>query len=202
MTSFIERMQVIANDKEEVQKSIYAAHIKNVELRKDQLFKKLTYKYYDKIKNTIQNASKFGRQYAYINFEYNDFKANINGLGNPSQIQKMWLKELCNQDSKYLNYYRPFHRVTGNIVLGDYSDPENMWHFDSGNYVFPRNPSIFPDSNPKRRESFKGLNFDVWNNAKFTTVFSWDDKVGYDMRYYYKSSEQNRENDLDSIGLT
>jgi len=70
MSSFIERMQLIANDKEEVQKSIYAAHVKKIELRKDQLFKKLTYKYYDKIKTSIQNASKFGRQYAYINFEY------------------------------------------------------------------------------------------------------------------------------------
>ena len=104
--------------------------------------------------------------------------------------------------SRYLDYYTPFHGVTGKIVLGDYSDPENMWHFDSGDYVFPRNPSIFPNSNPKRRESFEGLNFDVWNNAKFTTVFSWDNKVGYDMKYYYKSSGQNRENDLDSIGFT
>ena len=202
MSSFIERMQVIANDKEEVQKSIYAAHVKKIELRKDQLLKKLTYKYYDKIKTTIQNASKFGRQYAYINFDYNDFKANINGLGNPSQVQRMWLKELCDPDSIYLNYYTPFNESNGKIVLGDYNDPENRWRFEAGHYVFPSKPSIFPNSNPKRRESFKGLNFDVWNNAKFTTVFSWDNKVGYDMKYYYKSSGQNRENDLDSIGLT
>lgn len=200
MSSFIERMQIIANDKDEVQKYIHAARVKKIELRKEQLFKKLTYKYYDKIKTTIQNASKIGRQYAYINFDYNDFKANINGLGNPSQVQRMWLKELCNPDSMYLNCYTPFNETNGKIVLGDYNDPENRWRFEAGHYVFPSKPSVFPNSNPKRRESFKGLNFDVWNNAKFTTVFSWDNNIGSDMKYYYTSVTQSRDNDLDTIG--
>ena len=61
--------------------------------RKDQLFRQLTYKYYDKIKVAIENASKHGRQYVYMNFDYNDFKANFNGLGTPAQFQRLGYKK-------------------------------------------------------------------------------------------------------------
>ena len=41
----------------------------------------------------------------------------------------------------------------------------------------------------EKRDSFEGLHFDVWNNGKFTTVFSWDTDVNTEnMDKYYTRS--------------
>ena len=158
MTTFIERMQLMANDKEEVQKTLKAEYDRRRDLRKEQLFVQLTFKYYDKIKNAIENASKHGRQFAYMNFDREDFKANFNGLGNPAQFQRLWLIEMCNPNSKYL--------IIPNWNTG----------------------SVFGNvSDVRRKDSFEGLNFDVWNNKAFTTVFSWDLGVSKENLYCYHS---------------
>ena len=176
MTTFIERMQCLANDKDAVQKTYADEYLKKKNARKDQLFKTLTFKYYDEIKKSIENASKHGRQYAYMNFDRDDFKANFNGLGSPAQFQRLWLIELCNPDSKYLklysweqpnirmdNWYKESSNVANGIVYASLNHPSG---------------SAFNNNTASQiRDSFKGLNYDVWNNAKFTTVFSWDSGI-------------------------
>ena len=160
-TTFVERMRLIANDTALVQRTYQEEYEKNKELRKDQLFRQLTFKYYDKIKLAIENASKHGRQYVYMNFEYNDFKPNFNGLGTPAQFQRLWLTEMCNPNSKYL--ILPNWQTTS--VFGITTQPV------------------------EKRDSFEGLHFDVWNNGKFTTVFSWDTDVNTEnMDKYYTRS--------------
>lgn len=178
MATFIERMRALANDKDAVQKTFEDEYNKKKEARKDQLFKTLTYKYYDEIKKSIEFASKHGRQYAYMNFNREDFKANFNGLGSPAQFQRLWLSELCNPDSKYLVVYSWGH-----------SNSE----VDSIIYTNPDIPStsVFAN-NPIKRDSFQGMNFDVWNNAKFTTVFSWDVGINNQaMCHYHTRHWQN-----------
>tara|TARA_X000000368_G_scaffold232985_1_gene184033 strand:+ start:1047 stop:1625 length:579 start_codon:yes stop_codon:yes gene_type:complete len=190
MSTFIERMQVLANDKDAVQKTFSDEYEEKREVRKDRLFKTLTYKYYDEIKNVIENASKHGRQYAYMNFNRDDFKANFNGLGNPAQVQRQWLTELCNPESKYLTLN----------TWGDFNTTSNWFSAGASSLVYPKHtpsssPSVFSHSMTiKKRDSFKGLNFDVWNNVKFTTVFSWDLTIGKDsMTHYYTKNWQQEE---------
>lgn len=161
-TTFVQRMRVMANDTALVQRTYQEEYEKNKELRKDQLFKQLTFKYYDKIRLAIENASKHGRQYVYMNFDWEDFKANFAGLGTPAQFQRLWLTEMCNPNSKYL--ILPNWQTTS--VFGISSHPV------------------------EKRDSFEGLHFDVWNNAKFTTVFSWDNDVKNEcMNVYYTRSK-------------
>lgn len=69
---------------------------------KDEKFIFLTAKYHTTIKRGIENAAKQGKRERYINFDREDFKANCDNLGYPNQFQKLWLAEMCNQDSKYL----------------------------------------------------------------------------------------------------
>lgn len=184
MTTFIARMQSLANDKDAVQKTYTDKYEKKKDARKDQLFKSLTFKYYDEIKKSIENASKHGRQYAYMNFNRDDFKANFNGLGSPAQFQRLWLIELCNPDSKYLdlhswspsnithnNWYKESCNVAGGIVFAALNRPSDS--------VFNYNTTL------QKRDSFQGLNYDVWNNAKFTTVFSWDTSINNQAMNYY-----------------
>tara|TARA_Y100000816_G_scaffold129523_1_gene91326 strand:+ start:574 stop:1173 length:600 start_codon:yes stop_codon:yes gene_type:complete len=173
MATFIERMRTMANDKEAVQRTFADEYEKKKEARKDALFKSLTFRYYDEIKKAIENASKHGRQYVYMNFDRDVFRANFNGLGSPAQFQRLWLTELCNPNSKYLE------------MPSLNSTVETQNNTCSWNKPLPKAPdwrepfsqrSIF-DPPPVKKDSFQGLNFDVWNNAKFTTVFSWDSSI-------------------------
>lgn len=99
---------------------------------KDKMFTELTDIHLVKVRNSILNAAKKGAQKKYINFNREDFKANFPGMGTPAQVQKEWLKEMCNPQSKY--------------IITD----------DEG-----------------KKLTLEGISADVWNNAKFTTVFSW-----------------------------
>ncbi|AET72885.1 hypothetical protein PGAG_00431 [Phaeocystis globosa virus 12T] len=165
--TFIERMRLISNNKELVERTISNEFEKNKAARLDQLFKSLTFKYYEEIKMSIEYASTHGRKYSYMNFDKNDFKANFNGLGSPAKIQRKWLAEMCKPNSPYL--------ISGNWV---------SW--------------LDKDCPPVKRECFQGLNYDVWDNEKFTTVFSWD--LGIDKRamdYYHSRHWKNEEVTVD-----
>ena len=69
---------------------------------KQEKFKLLNEKYFDMIERKIKNMSAKGKREAYINFDWDDFKANCNGLGNPKQFQRLWIDEITNPDSIYL----------------------------------------------------------------------------------------------------
>ena len=182
MATFIERMRTVANDKEAVQRTYADEFEKKKEARKDALFKSLTFRYYDEIKKAIENASKHGRQYVYMNFDRDAFKANFNGLGTPAQFQRLWLAELCNPNSKYLE------GPSWNSSVGP-QDNNSNWNRPlpgTPDYREPFQRSIF-DPPPVKKDSFQDLNFDVWNNAKFTTVFSWDAGINCQAMCHYNT---------------
>jgi hypothetical protein len=155
--TFIERMRIISNNKAILEQILLNEFEKIKAERIDQLFKSLTFKYYEKIKMSIKFASTHGRQYSYMNFNINDFKANLNGLGSPAKIQRKWLAEMCNPDSPYLIC--------------------NSW--------------VDTDCAPEKRECFVGLNYDVWDNKNFTTVFSWDAGINKRSMGYYRACNWN-----------
>ena len=108
--SFIEQMRSLAIDhavvvaNEDVK--VVAEKAKKKEQRikqvKEDKFKMFNEKYFDMIERKIKNMSVKGRREAYINFEWDDFKANCHGLGNPKQFQRLWINEVTNPDSIYL----------------------------------------------------------------------------------------------------
>jgi hypothetical protein len=158
--TFIERMRIISNNKAIIKQTILNEFEKKKFERIDQLFKSLTFKYYKKIKTSIVFASTHGRQYSYMNFDRNDFKANLNGLGSPAKIQRKWLAEMCNPNSPY--------------IIG------NSW------------------VDTEKQECFVGINYDVWDNEKFTTVFSWDQLINKRlMRYYHACNWNSKQQTVD-----
>ena len=81
----------------------------NIRRRKfDFLMQRATTKYYDSLsKALIKKARevKTGTRVAkvYFNFCYEDFKANVSGMGKPSKILEDWIKEMTNPKSIYLD---------------------------------------------------------------------------------------------------
>ena len=100
---------------------------------RNDLFTALTDKYLVDVRESILRAAKKGLREKYINFNREDFKANFPGLGTPAEVQREWLIEMCNPESKYM--------------LESVQDGTKL--------------------------TLEGINADVWNNAKFTTVFKW-----------------------------
>ena len=108
--SFIEQMRSLAIQQADVVASedakVLAEKSNKREQRmkevKQEKFKMLNEKYFDMIERKIKNMSAKGRREAYINFDWDDFKANCNGLGNPKQFQRLWIDEITNPDSIYL----------------------------------------------------------------------------------------------------
>ena len=108
--SFIEQMRSLAIQQADVVASedakVLAEKTNKREQRlkevKQEKFKLLNEKYFDMIERKIKNMSAKGKREAYINFDWNDFKANCNGLGNPKQFQRLWIDEIINPDSIYL----------------------------------------------------------------------------------------------------
>lgn len=98
----IERADVVANDEAKVvaeKANKKEQHMKEV---KEEKFKMLNEKYFDMIERKIKNMSVKGKREAYINFHWDDFKANCHGLGNPKQFQRLWINEITNPHSTYL----------------------------------------------------------------------------------------------------
>ena len=108
--SFIEQMRSLAIQQADVvtneDAKVLAEKTNKREQRlkevKQEKFKLLNEKYFDMIERKIKNMSAKGKREAYINFDWNDFKANCNGLGNPKQFQRLWIDEIINPDSIYL----------------------------------------------------------------------------------------------------
>jgi len=108
--SFIEQMRSLAIQQADVVASedakVLAEKSNKREQRmkevKQEKFKMLNEKYFDMIERKIKNMSAKGKREAYINFDWDDFKANCNGLGNPKQFQRLWIDEITNPDSIYL----------------------------------------------------------------------------------------------------
>ena len=121
-------MQTIAND-ESLQEKMKEEDFKQRQNKvKHEMFVKLTNKYYWLIIESIKYASMNGRNYKYINFCREDFKADFPGIRNPVSNQEQWLDELIKEDSKYI---------------------------------------------PPGCRSLIGLQYNIWNNRSFTTVFNW-----------------------------
>ena len=138
MPTFIEKIreQTIASLTEKNNKT-NAYSIENerkMEEKKDALMIKLTGLYHEKIVTSISRAAINGYSEKYMNFTYEDFKANFPGLGKPSTVLDMWLKEMSNPDSKYLKT--------------DDEEEEDL-------------------------QCVEGIEWDIWGNHKFTTVFKW-----------------------------
>ena len=154
------------------------------EKRETELMTFLTQKYHKSIKDALYRAALIeGLREKYMNFEYNDFKANFPELGRPKEVCERWLAEMTNPDSKYLPYKTP-----------EYFESQYETHFDSlaamadGQYSVSEPPrdhfsglnalATITDDHPTSpeppvRDHFSGLQFDVWNNAAFTVRFTW-----------------------------
>ena len=110
MTSFIEEMRSLAIKQSEIVKNDDDNHDneksnnneEHINKVKKEKFKMLNEKYFDMIERKIKNMSINGKREAYINFVWEDFKANCNGLGNPKQFQRLWIDEITNPNSIYL----------------------------------------------------------------------------------------------------
>ena len=106
-TSNINRIR-IEEEKEDKQRKFMI----KVENRYKELMKFLTNKYYEQLVSCLKYNAKNGKNEAYMNFTYEDFKANMPTLGKPRQIQSKWLDEMKNPDSRYLNGRRPLQDIT------------------------------------------------------------------------------------------
>jgi hypothetical protein len=101
--TFINEVQKIATEKADIlskEKSNNNIQ-RQIEVR-SQLMNTITGIYYHKLKSSITRRSNYGKRELYFNFNYEDFKANCNGLGKPAVIQDMWLKEMSNPSSEFL----------------------------------------------------------------------------------------------------
>tara|TARA_A200000113_G_C8634073_1_gene280243 strand:+ start:23 stop:535 length:513 start_codon:yes stop_codon:yes gene_type:complete len=135
--------------------------------RENQLMTFLTKKYHKSIKDALYRAALIdGLREKYMNFDYNDFKANFPDLGNPKEVCQRWLGEMTNPNSKYLPYKTP-----------EYFESQYETHFDSlaasSNALAAMADGQYSVSEPAPRDHFSGLQFDVWNNAAFTVKFTW-----------------------------
>ena len=155
--------------------------------RENQLMTFLTKKYHKSIKDALYRAALIdGLREKYMNFDYNDFKANFPDLGNPKEVCQRWLGEMTNPNSKYLPYKTP-----------EYFESHYETHFDSlaayalaaakattqaeldratrasSNALAAMADGQYSVSEPPVRDHFSGLQFDVWNNAAFTVKFTW-----------------------------
>jgi len=71
--------------------------------RRDEIMTFLTQKYLKNTRESIIRAARKGLTEKYINFARDDFKANFPGLGTPKEVERDWLNEMCNPESKYFN---------------------------------------------------------------------------------------------------
>jgi len=106
MSTFIAKMQVQSdksnNDKCEKENTKESAKREIFEEKKDALMFKLTELYHEKVRKAISQTADRGERVKYMNFTYEDFKANLHGIGKPSDVQSLWLSEMANPESKYL----------------------------------------------------------------------------------------------------
>lgn len=70
--------------------------------RRHELMVGLTDKYHGTIKRGIEAATRAKKREKFINFEFEDFKANCSGLGTPKDVMRMWIDDMCNPESDYV----------------------------------------------------------------------------------------------------
>jgi len=158
----IKRAKVIQDYKMEQ----FRKFIKAKDERENQLMTFLTKKYHKSIKDALYRAALIdGRREKYMNFEYEDFKANYPELGRPKEVCERWLTEMTDPHSKYLPYKTP-----------EYFESQYETHFPSlpaSNALAAMADGQYSVSEPPVRDHFSGLQFDVWNNSAFTVKFTW-----------------------------
>ena len=99
MTSFIQNARAVSQEASLKKQHDSSELSERQDRRKHELMVFLTEKYHGKIKEAIERASRRGLTEKYMNFCYDDFKANCPGLGKPRDIQIMWLTEMCDPKS-------------------------------------------------------------------------------------------------------
>ncbi len=93
----------------EYKKKIFDEKVEN---RYNELMEFLTNKYYEQVVSCLKYNAENGKHQAYMNFTYEDFKANMPTLGNPKEIQRKWLKEIKTPSSKFLKGRRPLQDIS------------------------------------------------------------------------------------------
>ena len=101
MSTFIENMREIATNEEYRKQIKQEKFIEQQNKYKDELFKKLSNKYYFVIINAIEYASWSGKTYKYINFMREDFIIDYPGLRNPIKNEEQWLDDIISENSLY-----------------------------------------------------------------------------------------------------
>ena len=100
--SFAAELNQAVSDASETSKTRRAPSEEERERVRDEIMTRLTQKYLLDVRASIMRAAKKGYREKYINFKRDEFKANFPGLGTPPELQRAWLKEMCNPDSKYI----------------------------------------------------------------------------------------------------
>lgn len=104
-----ENQKRIANEKEEKNNDFK----QKAEGRYKELMEFLTDKYYNQVVSCLQfNAKEKGKREAFMNFTYEDFKANMPTLGKPRAIQRKWIEEMKNPNSIFLKGKRPLQGIS------------------------------------------------------------------------------------------
>jgi len=83
-----------------------------IENRYNEVMKFLTEKYYEQVVSCLKYNAENGKHQAYMNFKYDDFKANMPTLGKPKEIQKKWIEEMKNPKSIFLKEKRPLEGIS------------------------------------------------------------------------------------------
>lgn len=165
MTTFIEKMRATANNRELVAETIHNDYIMRRKKIVDKMMVSLTFMYYNMVKLAIEHASKRGKCYVHINFDKNNFKANFPNLS-PRQVLELWLQEICNPNSKYLN---PSINsgFKSNITLPKKESLEGMkwdiWNNYKFTVVLCWDENIFKNGSKWR---------DFWTGGKFSKFYN------------------------------
>jgi hypothetical protein len=146
-----EQSIITAKAIQDVQMKKFREFEKEKAIREDELMKNLTIKYHTHLKFALLNAAILhGRREKYINFDYNDFKANFPELGKPKDVCRRWLNHMTDELSEYLPIREP--------------NPDPLDRIATFNRV---------DDGLIERDHFAGISFDIWNNRSFTVHFKW-----------------------------
>ena len=84
---------------------------KKVENRYNELMEFLTEKYYHDVVSCLKFNAEKGKMEAFMNFNYDNFKANMPTLGKPREIQRKWIEEMKNPNSIFLKGKRPLEGI-------------------------------------------------------------------------------------------
>ena len=93
----------------EYKNKIFAEKVEN---RYNELMEFLTDKYYEQVVSCLKYNAGNGKHQAFMNFKYEDFKANMPTLGKPKEIQKKWIEEMKNPNSIFLKEKRPLEGIS------------------------------------------------------------------------------------------